>query len=467
MPNFNLLGAIEAPKVMGQLPVVQPSNSGDSLMGGLMSGLAQGQEMQLNKKRGLLLDEQTKGAKIDNQMKGRELEYAQKLDDHANKTEEQYLSQLRPEDRYKILTLKQQMLGAEAEAKKVGVEAAYSVATYNGVAHSSAAQFKTPEEQERAYQEVRKQAPADVQATMPEHYDHMFAPIAISNGMRAEATFLRSKHGAATGDGRTSDDKNATVIADLQEKVDAGTASKNEELKLQSMKQQTAKTQMITSPSQQVNIATTTERLKETGKSATTSQQQLTVLSQMEQLTDSAFSGQGAGVELKAKQFLEFIGKPASKGTSATEAFNSVVKQAQLNAQTLLKGSSSDRDMQIVEQTGPQLENTTNGRRLMISAAKYKATMDVQYNSFLNAYQNKNDGSLDGADEAWSKFVQSRNDFDSKTLKFNSKELNKKSWEPFLDPNYEAPQMAETATPATQPQAGRILDYNHQTGRVE
>lgn len=191
-----------------------------------------------------------------------------------------------------------------------------------------------------------------------------------------------------------------------------------------------------TSPAQQVNIATSTDRLKETGKLANTATSTLSSIKQMENLSDQAFSGQGAETKLKMNQFLEFIGQTPEKGTNITEAFNSQLRNAQMNAQSLLKGSASDRDMEIVEQTGPQLKNTVNGRKLMLSSAGYKAKMDQQYNAFLNAYQNNNNGSLEGADEGWNKFVQSRDDFNPKTFKFDREKLNKDSWTPFLDPNY-------------------------------
>ncbi len=297
-----------------------------------------------------------------------------------------------------------------------------------------AAQGKTPEEQQALYDQKKGMMAPTLAAMYPKQYSHDVYLALTKIGTDAQFKMAQKQ----LDEKATPLVKNQKQRDIIQSRIGTPQEQSTDKQNLQELNQ------AITSngqppANQQVNIATTTDRLKETGKTASMAASTLSSVDQMEKLSDAAFSGVGSESKLKVNQFLEFIGQKPAKGTDATEVFNQVVRNAQLNAQTLLKGSASDRDMEIIEQTGPQLKNTKAGRDLMLSSAGYKAKMDQQYNAFLNAFQNKNNGSLDGADEAWNNYRQSRNDFDKKTLKFDRSKVDRKSWEPFLDPSYQAP----------------------------
>lgn len=212
MPNFGILQGIQPPQVIGSLPSTPARDGVGELMGGIMSGLQQGQQLQNQKKEGQLLDLKIQSGKLDLSDRQAANDYANKLDQAAQQGMDAYLKALNPTDRINVLTKQAQQREAEAKARKEGVESGYSVSTYNAVAHSSAQQFKTPEEQEKAYQSIRMQAPEDVRSTMPTNFDPKYAPIAVASGLQAEAAMLRSKHGAATGGAPTDTQKRINEI---------------------------------------------------------------------------------------------------------------------------------------------------------------------------------------------------------------------------------------------------------------
>ncbi len=234
--NFNILGAIPAPQVVGTVPGVAPSNSADSLAGGLMSGLMQGQQMQQSAQAMAAQKQQMdqsaqlfpiqketaqtnlEKSKLDLTDAKQKSEYQAKLMDYANKTEDQYLNSLAPQDRYEILTKKAQFENAKAVANKAGVEAGYTMTTYMGAANSAAMAQEDPQKAQGVYTQIRSTAPTDVQKLMPEQFDPKFAPIAVAAGMRAEAQAL----GPQKAPEGTNDMKNAQRLAELDQKEQDG-----------------------------------------------------------------------------------------------------------------------------------------------------------------------------------------------------------------------------------------------------
>jgi hypothetical protein len=435
---WNALQPIQAPGVVAQLPTVPPNQSADTLAGGLMSGIAAGQNIAINNQNMKMNDIKLRAAKQG------EMD-AQTLRAAAQQGEEAYLKaqmQIDPNAGQDYLLKKAQVKNTlamasnnEAEAAGKGLDAYSKLVNIQGQLANAALAGKTPEQQQKIWEYGWNQLPEQTKKLVPQTFDQNTAIASLTLAKENMADYMEKKRAEAkpSDTRKRIDEVNAARQSAGQARLTPAEEAKTLQ---QGLDSSIAPRAQQLPANQQVNIATTTDRLKETGKTATIATQQLSTLNQLEQLNDTAFAGRGSGVELKVKQFLDFAGFPVGKGVSATEAFNSVVKNAQLNAQTMLKGSSSDRDMEIVSQTGPQLENTKNGRKLMISSAKYKAKIDQQYNAFLNAWQNKNSGSLDGADEQWNKFVQSRRDFDKKNLTFDSNAINEKSWSPFLDPSY-------------------------------
>ncbi len=480
--DFSLLGNPQQKGgVVAQIPVNQAPNPIDAGIGGLMSGMAQGQQMQLQAAQTQEL--QAKAAKEQAAARAQlEIQKAHQeggvpamldaMDKYDIKTSTETRKALQEIQNGKATYDKTIAETAQTEqatktskaladtypsvsglnkantAKAEGEASKLALANSDEFLDKNAGAFHAAD---NAYKQALAKDPDPVKAALAANQvlqikqaalpKYMFDVIPVPREYSPNNLFISNLAGADAHDRLLEKEtnskatplmKNSQEIARLTEKQKTTGLTPEEITTLEKMNL-SANKQTVNNPVQQINISTTTDRLKDTGKNANIATQTLSTLDQMEKLNDSAFAGRGSDVELKAKQFLEFIGMPPAKGTAATEAFNSIVRNAQLNAQTLLKGSSSDRDMQIVSETSPQLFNTKTGRDLMISSGKYKATMDQQYNSFLNAYQAKHEGSLEGADEQWNRFKQSRSDFDAKTLKFNSKGVSKQSWAPYLD----------------------------------
>lgn len=259
--NFGLLQPIQPPQIVGSVPAVPAQPGIGAAMGGLMEGLSQGQQMQLNQKKMRDMDQQYEfnqqnnptvlkqnqtnlerskvglaGDKIDLKTKQQAYDYAQQKLTAGKQSENAYLSVLNPDDRINYLNQKAQYQQQVTKASQGKIENSYLIMDSIGVANSAAMQYQDPAQREKAYQTVKQTLPPDVQKYMSPHFDPQFAPIAISSANEAQSAYLISRFGSKgqTTDKTTNDIKNAQRIAELSAKPNR---SPQETVELQTLQQ--------------------------------------------------------------------------------------------------------------------------------------------------------------------------------------------------------------------------------------
>jgi len=470
--NFGLLGAIPPGGVVGQLPVVQPqaNNGVNSLAGGIMQGVLQGQQMQqnaqqmkatqqqmdFNSQNNPLVLEQNKqkveGGRIEIKNAQDAQAYRIKVETAADKNEKAYLEALRPDDKVKYLQSKATYQSTVATAAKTNSETkkqeiinSYMIQDQIGAANSAALQYQEPQKQEESYQQIKKTLPPDVQKLMPANFDQTFAVMAVNQGTIAHAQYLTSQFGASkAADDSTPQMKNAAEIAKLKSAIDSGTATPEEQTKYKSLTEQTSKTPLVQTPGNQVKAETTSKYLQQRDTVKSVAVSNIASLDIMGKLSDKAMSGSTAETNLAVQKIISAVtGTAPNPKVPLTEALGAFAKTYQISQQVLMKGSSSERDMELLSQTGPQINNTSEGRKLMSNQLGYKEAMTINQVDFEHAWSDAHNADMTGAQDAWSKFVQTREDFNPKTNMFD-KRPSAKDWKPFLDENYEAPKQQKT-----------------------
>ena len=196
-------------------------------------------------------------------------------------------------------------------------------------------------------------------------------------------------------------------------------------------------------PGEKVATAVSTDRLKKLGESTSTARKMYTAAQTMEKLAPETSSGTLAKPNLALNKLAESLGVKVKTNTSANEAYNMISTQLRINYQTEMKGATSDRDMETIQQAIPDLGNTAQGKKLMAQLIKYKSNGEIQFNQFLESWVDKNNGSSVGADEAWNNFLQTRNDISKTKNGYSFNEYQSKDWKPYLDKNMKSPEKKE------------------------
>lgn len=126
-------------------------------------------------------------------------------------------------------------------------------------------------------------------------------------------------------------------------------------------------------------------------KAASDARKQMQNLNSLDALSEKAFSGSGA--ELK-----KGLGKLASafginvEGLSETELFESVANELTLGKTSMMTGVLTDRDMEFLQSTVPQLTQTADGRKKLIKIAKKMAQRQIEYAKEAAKFRRENDG---------------------------------------------------------------------------
>lgn len=105
------------------------------------------------------------------------------------------------------------------------------------------------------------------------------------------------------------------------------------------------------------------EQKREAGKSNR-------ALSRMSKLNDEALSGAGSGLKQTVLSLANSIGFEVDKTLSATEMFNALSNDLTLGQTSKLTGPLTDKDMEFLSATVPQLKNSVDGRRMIIQYMK-------------------------------------------------------------------------------------------------
>lgn len=160
-------------------------------------------------------------------------------------------------------------------------------------------------------------------------------------------------------------------------------------------------------------------------------------------------------------------GVPYDPHTAASEAFKDVSVRAQIDMLQGLKGRPNQSEWNKVGEAVPQITNTPQGRKLLVSMLDYNNEQKVQYASFATQYFHEH-GNMSGANNAWNNFQASLgNPYDAKTKSFTGAEqLRTADFSSFItDPSMQKPgavHIKETATSAP-----KVLTYNPKTGGLE
>lgn len=105
------------------------------------------------------------------------------------------------------------------------------------------------------------------------------------------------------------------------------------------------------------------EQKREAGKSNR-------ALARMLKLNDEALSGAGSGLKQTVLSLANSIGFEVDKTLSATEMFNALSNDLTLGQTSKLTGPLTDKDMEFLSATVPQLKNSVEGRRMIIQYMK-------------------------------------------------------------------------------------------------
>ena len=319
-----------------------------------------------------------------------------------------------------------------------------------------------PVQKQKAYDEMRSTLIKGNPLLKDPKYDKVENAIYQLQGMAFAATqasdnIIKNVPGLKAA--MTSDPQAAQQVQD-EEAMKSGTSTTKNQLRIRQLKQDAIKAikadqdpapllheikQLQSSiekgPSQgrltvgqEVTKQTTITELNKLAATKKESKEMYDSMSLAEKLATQSFSGSLGEQELAVKKGIEAVGKAigltVDMKTGATETLQALFKTYQIKLQVFMKGATSNRDMGELKIASPQITNTPVGRGIMVNHIKYKENMTIQSTEFLREWSEKHDGSLVGAEDAWSEFVNSRSDFDSKTLKF-TKEPSRKDWKEY------------------------------------
>lgn len=437
--NFGLLGDIKPPQVIATLPSARAAaNPVDEFANGLLSGALKGSQLATDSVNRSKMQQQMEQDKqlFPSQLRNSEavarnneatamkaedaLEYARKLDEAAAQGEEQWLKALKPDERYTNLEKKATMNKAIAEAKKSGIDAAYSVATYFGASHSAAMQYEDPAQQQQVYTQMRNQAPDDVKATMPEQFDSKFAPIAISAGMQAESHMLKQKFGSGTST-QTDTKKRLGEINEARKAAGQAPLAPEEEAKIL---QQGLETSISPNKGQPdpvtTNLATLDKKDLENAQSAAQeAEDSIDTIKSFRALNKQFSTGFASATKLQVKQGIEALTGKKLEGTAYGEALQSNAMDFVMKRISQTKGAISEREMEAFSKASPGMRNSQAGNEIILNVLEATERRKVEKAEMQREYYEKN-RNLKGFKNEWDKYVNENPILDPKTLKITN-----------------------------------------------
>lgn len=134
-----------------------------------------------------------------------------------------------------------------------------------------------------------------------------------------------------------------------------------------------------------------------TQKNATDARAQLQSLNSLDALSEKAFSGTAANLKKNAAKFANAFGIDV-EGLSETEIFDSVANELTLGKTAMMTGVLTDRDMEFLQSTVPQLTQTAEGRKKLIKIAKKIAERKIEYAKEAAKFRRENKGKFNQYD---------------------------------------------------------------------
>lgn len=164
------------------------------------------------------------------------------------------------------------------------------------------------------------------------------------------------------------------------------------------------------------------------------------------------------------------LGIKIPTNAGAAESLNSITAQMKLELASQVKNARMSAPMlQVVGSIPPKLENTPQGNQMVADRLKYILTTQNAFNDFQQQYAQQNQGSIFGVDRQWKKFLDSAPVF-NKDGTANVQHLQDDS-SAFLDPKYTPPKVAQPAVNSTQTQnqgqPSKTWNFNIKTGKLE
>jgi hypothetical protein len=201
---------------------------------------------------------------------------------------------------------------------------------------------------------------------------------------------------------------------------------------------------------------------EEVRKLADSGRTQLANLKVAQRVLDAGFKT-GFGTEWKAAaaSVLSALGvKDATKFATNAQVFLAQSRGALLTKQLEQKGPQTENDAKRIDQTGAALGNTVDANRFILAHAEAIAERNIERATFWQNYRREN-GTFDGADEAYAEGPGAKSIFDYAPLKKYATIIPEQTWKNAPAPNPVAPTMQGGAQPApaatTRRPLGQIL----------
>jgi hypothetical protein len=198
---------------------------------------------------------------------------------------------------------------------------------------------------------------------------------------------------------------------------------------------------------------------EEVRKLADSGRTQLANLKVAQRVLDAGFKT-GFGTEWKAAaaSVLSALGvKDATKFATNAQVFLAQSRGALLTKQLEQKGPQTENDAKRIDQTGAALGNTVNANRFILAHAEAIAERNIERAAFWQKYRREN-GTFDGADEAYAEGPGAKSIFDYAPLKKYATIIPEQTWKNAPAPNPVAPTMQGGAQPAPAATTRRPLD---------
>jgi hypothetical protein len=201
---------------------------------------------------------------------------------------------------------------------------------------------------------------------------------------------------------------------------------------------------------------------EEVRKLADSGRTQLANLKVAQRVLDAGFrTGFGTEWKAAAASVLSALGvKDATKFATNAQVFLAQSRGALLTKQLEQKGPQTENDAKRIDQTGAALGNTVDANRFILAHAEAIAERNIERATFWQKYRREN-GTFDGADEAYAEGPGSKSIFDYAPLKKYATIIPEQTWKNAPAPNPAAPTMQGGAQPTpaatTRRPLGQIL----------
>ena len=127
---------------------------------------------------------------------------------------------------------------------------------------------------------------------------------------------------------------------------------------------------------------------------AASANKELATISTLENLSDKAFSGAGAGALLQGAKVLKQLGVE-TEGLKETEVYEKLANTLVLDKSQQMSGALSNADMTFLQNTVPSLNTSKEGRKLTFEISRKLAEREKQVARLATEFRRNNQGAFD------------------------------------------------------------------------